>query len=865
MILGIILLFFFCNFSVKAQDEGSLISAYQRAVQSKDFTASLKAASGLQDLYASMSANTPLEHGRSWFFMAYSLRELKDYDSSLVCYDRCRAILEQRDLIADTLYTQVLFEQGLTHYLNENLRKAVEEWESYRRALVKRIGKETKGYYSVTRNLGGLKFMLGLYQEAEVDNKEAYDLVLVKWGKKSREYAQLALNYGALKYQMGDWLGSERLWLDTKAFYETNPQVDSLDIMCKVNKNLGNVYRDMNDFIRAESFYQQALKYALIQYDSTDKEIALLHNNLGRLYFLLGLFPLADSMYSLALVNLTQKGKENAEYAMVLFNFGLLAEKQEQYVRAEQMYEEVLKIREKILGRDHPFYREAETQLAGLYLLTNRIELGYKNLTRILAEKSKEVSDNFEWLDESQQESYWRTEFEFYDKIIWSAQMCHNTYPPLAGLAYNISLQTKSRLLESKVSSEDFYQEIEELRDSLKFYRRRLAKMESEGLEDLPLMAFSREQANRFDKELQLRNDAYAKQKANLQITWQQVQRELDSGEVAIEFLRILNVFDSTVYYHALLLKRNLTDPIWIRLCSENEIKDLQPEFSYAQYYNFLWKPLEPFLKGIKNVYYAPVGELSKVPFHALYDLPNKLLNFGTENKVTRGRLIKSRYLINNYSVDYLMDRYSMHQLTSTRYLAIDLKARSKRLIDNRIALFGGVNYNFLPKSVLLKATEDPDEEQLMKLEGALPFLEGSKSEVFQANNLLHSKGWKTEFFYGDSATEESIKAIDGGNAPSILHLSTHGYAFSNDPLQAQQIPHNSLKYTYRNHKNPLVRSGLILSGGNWAWLGNDVLSSTGEFENGVLTALEVSQLKLRKTKLVVLSACQSGLGSVQG
>jgi hypothetical protein len=50
-----------------------------------------------------------------------------------------------------------------------------------------------------------------------------------------------------------------------------------------------------------------------------------------------------------------------------------------------------------------------------------------------------------------------------------------------------------------------------------------------------------------------------------------------------------------------------------------------------------------------------------------------------------------------------------------------------------------------------------------------------------------------------------------------------------------------------------MVRSGIILTGGNWAWIGIDTLTKLGKEQNGILTALEVSQLNLKKTKLRVL------------
>ena len=87
-------------------------------------------------------------------------------------------------------------------------------------------------------------------------------------------------------------------------------------------------------------------------------------------------------------------------------------------------------------------------------------------------------------------------------------------------------------------------------------------------------------------------------------------------------------------------------------------------------------------------------------------------------------------------------------------------------------------------------------------------------------------------------ATEGAVKTVQ---SPSILHFATHGYF----------LPSGSAD------QNPLVRSGLILAGAN---LQN---ATQNQGEDGVLTALEVSGLDLRGTKLVVMSACDTGKGEV--
>jgi CHAT domain-containing protein len=120
----------------------------------------------------------------------------------------------------------------------------------------------------------------------------------------------------------------------------------------------------------------------------------------------------------------------------------------------------------------------------------------------------------------------------------------------------------------------------------------------------------------------------------------------------------------------------------------------------------------------------------------------------------------------------------------------------------------------------------------------------------------------------GSDATENTIKQLQ---SPKILHIATHGFFLSDIELVAPAdfgestflsnrglgvkarpgaLPNSSPGKT----ENPLLRSGLALAGFNPRQSGN---------EDGVLTALETAGLNLRGTKLVVLSACETGLGDV--
>jgi CHAT domain-containing protein len=253
--------------------------------------------------------------------------------------------------------------------------------------------------------------------------------------------------------------------------------------------------------------------------------------------------------------------------------------------------------------------------------------------------------------------------------------------------------------------------------------------------------------------------------------------------------------------------------------------------------YNLIWQPLEPYLAGIKKINYSPSGKLYSIAFHSLpYD-----------------------------SKKILADKYQLQQYTSTRELA--LRTVDQITKPKSISLFGDANFSM--DSVQLMATRkirdtvtrySTFKPTARGINGSTwPPLEGTAEEVKKIGDLFKNNKINSQSFTGSNASEENFKQLSG-RSPQVIHIATHGF-FLPDPALNKRIASDKQNiYTLAN--DPMLRSGLILSGGNYAWSGKTAIPGV---EDGIVTAYEISQMDLSNTELVILSACETALGDVKG
>jgi CHAT domain-containing protein len=223
--------------------------------------------------------------------------------------------------------------------------------------------------------------------------------------------------------------------------------------------------------------------------------------------------------------------------------------------------------------------------------------------------------------------------------------------------------------------------------------------------------------------------------------------------------------------------------------------------YSYEQY----WSKIEPEVSTRKVVYLSPDGVYNQ-------------LNLNTLKKPDG---------------DYVLKRYDLVIIGNSKDL-MALKAKKTVAPKKNAFLLGFPDF----------ATAD------------ISSLPGTKTEVDAVARLLKASGYQVNQVMEKSATESNVKKLKG---PTLVHIATHGY-FLQDVEGAGGSVFGVNAENASN--NPLLRSGLILAGAGHAISGGGTDISSND--NGVLTAYEAMNLNLEGTNLVVLSACETGLGDVK-
>ncbi|MBK5279807.1 MAG: CHAT domain-containing protein, partial [Bacteroidia bacterium] len=619
----------------------------------------------------------------------------------------------------------------------------------------------------------------------------------------------------------------------------------------KTLTNLANTLNSQGQTAEARILLRSALQIGIGINGAQSIDEATRLNNIANSYNLEGQYDSALVLYRQAeAIYLKELGEGSLEYSTIQFNIGkaLLGKNSPD---AKTYLQNALKLRKKLLGARHPRYGEVLQKLGLNEWRENKPADANGYFNELINNYYAQIDDYFPILSEEEKSKFYFSKFKIDQEAYISFVLDrYSDKPTELGRLYDLSLNTKGIIFYAtqKVRQAIMQSNNPALINQYETWislKEQLAKAFSEGNEEAFLLGDSLSiRANGLEKELILKSAEFKKVFERKTYSWKQVQSKLKPGEAAVEVLRFRTYtpdeggyFTGRINYMALILtSETKTGPRvfqWAlggqmegRMLSfyRNTTKFQMPD---SLTYNLYWKPLRDELKGITKVYFSPDGVFNQINPNTLY---------------------------NPKSSKYLIDEISLELKTNTRDI---LELARQRKSKSGAYLFGFPDYKTLGvDEPIMEAKAERSARAVNRslrsglLRGFLrgdgiPPLPATKIEVENIANAFKTSGIEATTLLARQANEAAIKKI---KSPPILHIATHGFFLDDGELFITSAEEA------RFLDNPLFLSGLILASAN---------TEEGH-EDGILTAYEAMNMSLEDTELVVLSACETGLGTVK-
>lgn len=655
--------------------------------------------------------------------------------------------------------------------------------------------------------------------------------------------------------------------------------------------SIAHIYNLKGDNKQAVELYQRALAIVEKTLGTDSPLYANVLSNLAVAYSDERDFARAEPLIKKALaVREKSLGAEHPDLAISLSNLAYVYFAQNEFEREEPLYRRALAITEKAYGAEHPNVGTYLANLATVYwgrgdtrqtldLLTRTANLRERNLALILTTGSEE-----------QKRRYMAT---LQDETDATVSFHARTAPADRGaleLALTTILRRKGRVLDAMTDQigalrRRLNPQDRALLDQLSASRSALARLQlkasgTAGAADAAERAAERArldaEVERLEGEVSARSAEFRTLEAR-PVTLDAVRAVVPAGAALVEMVLYRPYEPKTLgksrfgapRYVAYVLTRESSAPLWVELGEaatiERDIAAWRRALTNSASLDVrergraldetLMRPVRKLLGTThRHLLLSPDGALNLIPFGALVDEQNK----------------------------YLLESYSITYLTSGRdLLRLQLRGESRQspvVVAN--PQFGGASAEAAQGSATPRANGSSREPSGGSPVAAMATtaesrrssdmsnvnfkpLPGTKGEAAALGALLPGVLVLTEA----RATEAAVKAL---RAPGILHIATHGF-FLPDQKQEDSIAQSArglglggdpaTAAIAARGENPLLRSGLALAGANERG-GTGAAAAAGE--DGVLTAYEAAGLDLWGTRLVVLSACETGVGEVQ-
>jgi CHAT domain-containing protein/Tfp pilus assembly protein PilF len=662
--------------------------------------------------------------------------------------------------------------------------------------------------------------------------------------------------------------------------------------------NLAVLYVAQDRYAEAEPLYKRSLAIDEKALGPDHPNVATALNNLALLYKVQGRYAEAEPLYKRSLaIREKALGPDHTNVATALNNLASLYQEQGRYADAEPLYKRSLAIDEKALGPDHPNVAQSLNSLAVLFYAWAQPAQAEPFFDRAFETLAKQFEYYFTYMSEKERLAFLATvqyRFPEYFSFCFSYRQ---QVPGLAGKMYNTVLWQKGFIVQSvaalraKIRASGDAATLR-LLDDLAAKKSELAKLAGAPAEPDPQKQAARRAqisqlekgTNELEKELVRRSGVLAEEKRLAHVTWQQVRDGLKKDEAAVEIVRFPfhdgKKWTGASEYVALIVRPESTQPQFVvlgeakaleddplrdyrlraGLSGSREIRGFKAEGVESEknaaapttsFYQAFWKPLETAIGSTRRVYVSTDGVLNQVALGVVPDNAGQLLMEKYDLRIvssTKDVLRQRRASTGNtavvvgnplFALDEAQQRLALRALSQTEQTAKAEKAKQAAT----------------PEPVLMARAGQRSRELRG---GTLNPLPGTQKEAEAVSKLLQEQRWSVGLYTQENALEERVKGVQ---SPRVLHLATHGF-FESDQERKQKDLARGGEERASGLEDPMLRSGLYLTGANRALAGRATPSA--DMDDGVLTAYEATQINLQGTELVVLSACETGLGESQ-
>jgi CHAT domain-containing protein len=731
-----------------------------------------------------------------------------------------KTLYEQDGKNSTDNYSQTISNLGLLYQSRGRYTKAKPFNED---AIKLRENSENKGMLIVSINNNAvLKKETGFYTEAETDLKKALELAKTQNDQLAKA---LICNNLAMTYLDMNKLKEAESYMNTSITAAASVLKDNSSNAIKLQINLANIYRFEKKYDEAEKLYLKAIEIKEKKLGA-HPDLAHLKKGLAQLYMEMGknneVEKLLQSAYDINKRKLGESNPATVSTQQELANFYRF---NNNATKALDLMQKVVIKKKEIYGENHPNYIQALEDLTLAQWQNNKISETKSNYKIVIDNTLNYINTFFNSLNDNEKTLYWEKTNTRLQRFYSFAQT-NASDTSLTQQLYNTIINTKGFLLSNsskirniissstdeslKAAYKQWLETKENLNQAYQLSKEELVQ-ENVNVDSL------KRRADELERELSQKSALFKESTNEQTVTYNTIQQQLKVGEAAVEILELneyKNGFTGNEKYIALLLTQ--AELKLIELGDAKNINNAIGEFRTKtidqkpenEAYAATWKALDEQLKGITKLYLSLDGAYHQLSINALKDGAGK----------------------------YLVDKYSLQFTGNTKDIISVKQTESASIKPSNAFLIGNPQYGS---------------------NGVVAQLPGTEAEVKNITKLLTTYKVKATALYGANATEAKVKEI---NSPSILHIATHGYFLADlDQLETTKILGVDVSAA---KENPLLRSGVLLA--NCENVFDENFHPSPNSENGILTAYEAMSLNLDKTDLVVLSACETGLGSVK-